>query len=1575
MSSPSRFSAISFRGSAHPQSEERSPSQKPPLRRSTRSDSSGFLERVLSIRRKSSDQSVFDIRGALGLILLSQPSEPLIDLIFVHGLGGGSTKTWCLHDDPNLFWPKAWLPREPAFRNVRIHSFGYDSDWMGSKGVPNLNIHDFGKSLLESLCNSPTLKSPGSSPIIFVAHSMGGLVIKQAYILARLDPSCAALAKRMEAMVFLGTPHRGSDLASTLNSILRTSAAHNARGYVQNLDPPSEMLAILNDTFRHYAHDLVLYSFWESQQTNLRVRSEVIVSRESAILGYPNEHSAMLNADHRHVCKYESPSDSNYIVVRDALQTIVGSISKRLSSALAQKSWREMQQIDGWLALPGKPDDDLKDVEEVRIEGSCEWFAERNSFQEWVSSEMGDSGRIYWVSARPATGKSILSGYIINALMGLNLDCSFYFFRHGDREKSTVSELLRSLMFQMALTCVDVRQKLLAMVDRGIRFDKEDPKTVWRKIVAPVISRLESCQTQHWILDALDECSDADVLFPMISSLDDSVPIKIVITSRKTPELVQRFSELNRNRHLPIVISEEISFDDTRADIELYLHLNQSKLHVGNEAERALFLQRILEKSEGCFLWVRLVLDELALAWTVSQVEQILEEVPQDMDLLYTRALEIMSRKPNSAKSIARAILMWTVCSVRPLTLPELQTALQIDLGDEIRELEAAIASLCAQLIHVDKKGRVLVVHLTARTFLVQPTLQSEFRIHEKPGHLRLGEICLRYLCSDELKPPRARRTRKRQARESQRSPFIAYACPAFAEHLRHATSHTAALSVLLDNFLQGSVMSWIEFIARSGTLSVLTRTANSIKAYLQRHIQSSSPLGEFVHLVENWVVDLHRIVAKFGVNLLTSPSSIHWLIPPFCPQSSAVASSGRSSAKGIEVLGLMDTGWDDRLSSIDSHDKQVYSVACGESFFAVGHSTGRIALFHNTTCLEWKSLDHRCPVYRLCFDTSGSLLVSSGRRDLKVWDIESGFMLSAFTTQHDILHFAFADKDKNLIVATRGNYMQCWEVQSGKDVGRVDWTKDLPFTDEGQFRRPPLTAAFSPDGSLLALVYRGRPICLYDLEESELHGMIGREDDPSALALGTNTSPASLVFNTNDSNPLLVAAYEDGDLCLFDYDNLELLQNIEADAQIVACSPDGLTLATGNSAGMVQLMEFETLQLLYRVNADDYGIRCLAFSADNLRFLDIRGTQCNVWEPAVLCGLSKRDESSTEAAPFDPVIKGLLEGDLGITRIEIEDSGNFFFVGKSDGSVCVYDTEKGVQRKVLYRHTFQIPITSMVWGNRQNLIVTADGAGRFIVCLLKRDGKAGWTVSAKLFDKHVDSAISDVLLSSSNNLLLITTSDAHIVWDIASRKEVSQQHTAQTSSVSINHTWSEAHRIFMTPNTATVVDWETSGSMYNRSIQMSERVEIGETQRIKNAFAFADNRWFVVELADLYGERSTTQVWIFGIEPPEEDKMTITPLPDFRNVGQEIMHVIGALGSKLIFLSKSRWVSSIDIDQTDYKSYMRHFPIPADWQSQQRVLRMGVTKNAHILFVRTEEVAVIVRGLDFEEEVLLDIA
>jgi hypothetical protein len=121
----------------------------------------------LSLQRASSpsrcvdvsDQSDLpkDIKGPLGFNPLNTTSEPLIDFIFVHGLGGGSRKTWSKTSSPNHYWPKEWLPREPAFKNVRIHSFGYNADWAERKDSI-LDIHDFAGSLLGDMMNNPDIK-------------------------------------------------------------------------------------------------------------------------------------------------------------------------------------------------------------------------------------------------------------------------------------------------------------------------------------------------------------------------------------------------------------------------------------------------------------------------------------------------------------------------------------------------------------------------------------------------------------------------------------------------------------------------------------------------------------------------------------------------------------------------------------------------------------------------------------------------------------------------------------------------------------------------------------------------------------------------------------------------------------------------------------------------------------------------------------------------------------------------------------------------------------------------------------------------------------------------------------------------------------------------------------------------------------------------------------------------------------------------------------------------------------------------------------------------------------------------
>ncbi|KAH8903867.1 hypothetical protein BR93DRAFT_867494, partial [Coniochaeta sp. PMI_546] len=181
-----------------------------------------------------------DVKGPLGLNVLHEPSDPRYDFVFVHGLLGGSKKTWSHSPEPGMFWPRDWLPSEAGFEHVRLHSYGYNSDWT-SKKESHLSIYDFGQALLADLHNSPHLRRAPETSIVLVTHSMGGLVAKQAYLLSNENPTYHSIFRRIQGIYFLGTPHRGAALAR-LVKLLCHKGVLRSKAFVDELVPGSASL-------------------------------------------------------------------------------------------------------------------------------------------------------------------------------------------------------------------------------------------------------------------------------------------------------------------------------------------------------------------------------------------------------------------------------------------------------------------------------------------------------------------------------------------------------------------------------------------------------------------------------------------------------------------------------------------------------------------------------------------------------------------------------------------------------------------------------------------------------------------------------------------------------------------------------------------------------------------------------------------------------------------------------------------------------------------------------------------------------------------------------------------------------------------------------------------------------------------------------------------------------------------------------------------------------------------------------------------------------------------------------------
>ncbi|KAL8798259.1 MAG: hypothetical protein Q9182_006820 [Xanthomendoza sp. 2 TL-2023] len=240
-------------------------------RKASNADSSFPGEEVTSIATTGSTDFTTTGFDQLGLHLVYDQEDASGDLIFVHGLGGSAIKTWSWKRDAAKFWP-AWLNDDEELHKFRVFTFGYNSNFKGSG--TNLNITDFAKDLLFHLLtfSQGDSKAIGGRPMIFVAHSMGGLVVKKAYIIGKQDPEFSGIVSQVYGILFLATPHRGSQYAKMLNNILSTApTGAPPKAYVASLDAQSEALQDINEQFRVNCQNLALVSFYESLKINFGI--------------------------------------------------------------------------------------------------------------------------------------------------------------------------------------------------------------------------------------------------------------------------------------------------------------------------------------------------------------------------------------------------------------------------------------------------------------------------------------------------------------------------------------------------------------------------------------------------------------------------------------------------------------------------------------------------------------------------------------------------------------------------------------------------------------------------------------------------------------------------------------------------------------------------------------------------------------------------------------------------------------------------------------------------------------------------------------------------------------------------------------------------------------------------------------------------------------------------------------------------------------------------------------------------------------------------------------------------------
>jgi pimeloyl-ACP methyl ester carboxylesterase len=237
--------------------------------------------------------------------------KPTLDVVFVHGLAGDRFTTW--RQCENTFWPN-WIAAD--FPTCSVYTTGYDSNvFAGILSGGGASIQDLATVLADGLLSLPT-RAP---TMVLVTHSLGGLVIKQ--MLRRCsdsaDPRYGDLARTIRAVVFLGTPHQGAQLATSLDALLRIFKSTTTR----QLAYSSAELIDLNRAFGNWAvrEQVIIRPYYETEKTS----GVHIVDRVTAD---PNIHGAepvAVQANHVNICKPATREAPVYTSVCSLLRDLI----------------------------------------------------------------------------------------------------------------------------------------------------------------------------------------------------------------------------------------------------------------------------------------------------------------------------------------------------------------------------------------------------------------------------------------------------------------------------------------------------------------------------------------------------------------------------------------------------------------------------------------------------------------------------------------------------------------------------------------------------------------------------------------------------------------------------------------------------------------------------------------------------------------------------------------------------------------------------------------------------------------------------------------------------------------------------------------------------------------------------------------------------------------------------------------------------------------------------------------------------------------------------------------------------
>jgi hypothetical protein len=393
--------------------------------------------------------------------------------------------------------------------------------------------------------------------------------------------------------------------------------------------------------------------------------------------------------------------------------------SGEVAKLMAAAEKPDIQKIKTWL----KPTDYLASSSEFKRHASSkaldtgEWIRETPQFDQWHSSD--NHGSI-WVKAVPGAGKSVLAASMVESLSKKeSVPVLFFFFRQIIESNRTSRALLRDWLCQLVHHSEIIQMALWKHIQEQESLENVSTPQLWNYL----LTALRDLPRVYCIVDALDEM-DMDEEF--LSRLNDlgsfrTANVKVLMTSRPKQYLQKALKD-------PKVIHVSLEEELVKRDISIFVQQRIRELQsTGIDEEIQAFIRNtVCERSQGLFLYARLMLDQIAQAISDTghedqSLREMVAKLPVGLEDMYNSMLRDHAELAKVRQEVQILILQLVTQAARPVRLIEIAKAIETNayISEDGRDSKDIVRSACGPLLEIMEDEVVQILHHSFTEFLL----------------------------------------------------------------------------------------------------------------------------------------------------------------------------------------------------------------------------------------------------------------------------------------------------------------------------------------------------------------------------------------------------------------------------------------------------------------------------------------------------------------------------------------------------------------------------------------------------------------------------------------------------------------------------------------------------------------------------------------------------------------------------------------------------------------------------------------------------------------------------------------